>query len=48
MASAIDQLRRTLEGHDEQQLGANHPGHTLNAVDDLALLRSSLQGCPIT
>ena len=36
MASAIDQLRRALEGR-ERQLGANHPG-TLAAVNNLALL----------
>ena len=36
MASAIDQLRRTLEGR-EQQLGTNHPD-TLDAVDVLAQL----------
>jgi hypothetical protein len=34
MASAIDQLRRALEGR-EQQLGANHPD-TLDAVSELA------------
>ena len=36
MACAIDQLRRALEGR-EQQLGANHPD-TLDAVCELALL----------
>ena len=35
MASAVDQLRRALEGR-EQQLGANHP-ETLGAVSELAL-----------
>ena len=39
MASAIDQLRRTLEGR-EQQLGSNHPDTLISVNNLVALLQA--------